>query len=41
MTDIYNRPDGKNRFQIRSAANLTLPSAWLDQEFNNLYYILN
>ena len=41
MTTIYNRPDGKNRFQIRSAAKLTLPSAWLDQEFNLLYGIIN
>lgn len=41
MTTIYNRPDGKNRFQIRSAAKLTLPSAWLDQEFNLIYGILN
>lgn len=41
MTVTYNRPDGKNRFQIRSAACLTLPSAWLDQEFNSIYSILN
>lgn len=41
MTTTYNRPDGKNRFQIRSAAALPLPSAWLDQEFNLLYGILN
>ena len=41
MTTTYNRPDGKNRFQIRSAACLTLPSAWLDQEINLIYGILN
>lgn len=41
MTTIYNRPDGKNRFQIRSAAQLPLPSAWLDQELNLIYGILN
>lgn len=41
MTTTYNRPDGKNRFQIRSAARLTLPSAWLDQEFNWIYNALN
>ena len=41
MADIYFRPDGQNRFQIRSAANGTLPSAWLDQEFNRIYTYLN
>lgn len=41
MADIYFRPDGANRFQIRSAAGLTLPSAWLDQEFNRIYSYLN
>lgn len=41
MADIYFRPDGQNRFQIRSAANGTLPSAWLDQELNRIYTYLN
>lgn len=41
MTDIYNRPDGKNRFQIASAASEELFSAWLDQEFNRIYGVLN
>lgn len=41
MADIYFRPDGPNRFQIRSAAGLTLPSAWLDQEYNRIYTYLN
>ena len=41
MADLYFRPDGQNRFQIRSAANGTLPSAWLDQEFNRIYTYLN
>lgn len=41
MTGSYNRPDGKNRFQIRSAALGSLPSAWLDQEFNSIYGVLN
>lgn len=41
MTDIYNRPDGKNRFQIASAASEELFSAWLDQEFNRIYTVLN
>jgi hypothetical protein len=41
MADIYFRPDGANRFQIRSANNGTLPSAWLDQEFNRIYVYLN
>lgn len=41
MADIYFRPDGQNRFQIRSAANGTLPSAWLDQEYNRIYTYLN
>lgn len=41
MADIYFRPDGPNRFQIRSAAELPLPSAWLDQEFNRIYTYLN
>jgi hypothetical protein len=41
MTSVYIRPDGKNRFQIRSAALGSLPSAWLDQEFNKVYGILN
>ena len=41
MSDIYFRPDGPNRFQIRSAAELPLPSAWLDQEFNRIYTYLN
>ena len=41
MADIYFRPDGANRFQIRSANNGTLPSAWLDQEFNRIYGYLN
>lgn len=41
MADVYFRPDGQNRFQIRSAANGTLPSAWLDQEFNRIYTYLN
>lgn len=41
MADIYFRPDGANRFQIRSAAGLTLPSAWLDQEFNRIYSYMN
>ena len=41
MSDIYVRPDGKNRFQIRSAANGKLPSVWLDQEFNRIYGYLN
>lgn len=41
MADIYFRPDGANRFQIRSAAGLTLPSAWLDQEYNRIYTYLN
>ena len=37
----YIRPDGKNRFQKRSAALGTLPSAWLDQEINAIYQDLN
>lgn len=41
MADIFFRPDGQNRFQIRSAANGTLPSAWLDQELNRIYTYLN
>lgn len=41
MADVYFRPDGQNRFQIRSAANGTLPSAWLDQEYNRIYTYLN
>lgn len=41
MADVYFRPDGQNRFQIRSAANGTLPSSWLDQEFNRIYTYLN
>lgn len=41
MADTYFRPDGQNRFQIRSAANLSLPSAWLDEEFNQVYVNLN
>lgn len=41
MADVYFRPDGQNRFQIRSAANGTLPSAWLDQEINRIYTYLN
>ena len=41
MTATYSRPDGKNRFQIRSAALGSLPSAWLDQEFNALYGVIN
>ena len=41
MTDTYSRPDGKNRFQIASAAEEQLFSAWLDQEFNRIYAVLN
>ena len=41
MPDIYFRPDGPNRFQIRSAANGKLPSEWLDQEYNKIYSHLN
>lgn len=37
----YIRPDGKNRFQKRSASLGTLPSAWLDQEINAIYKDLN
>jgi hypothetical protein len=37
----FVRPEGKNRFQKRSAALGTLPSAWLDQELNVLYARLN
>lgn len=41
MSNKYVRPDGINRFQIRSANLGTLPSAWLDQEFNNIIKYLN
>lgn len=41
MTSVYNRPDGKNRFQIASASERPLFSAWLDQEFNAIYRELN
>ena len=41
MSNKYIRPDGINRFQIRSANLGTLPSAWLDQEFNNIIKYLN
>lgn len=41
MTSVYNRPDGKNRFQIASASERPLFSAWLDQEFNDIYKDLN
>lgn len=41
MSDRYLRPDGKNRFQIRSANLGTLPSKWLDEELNNVLNILN
>lgn len=37
----YIRPEGKNRFQKRSASLGTLPSAWLDQEINAIYNDLN
>lgn len=41
MSDRYLRPDGKNRFQIRSASLGTLPSKWLDEELNNVLKVLN
>lgn len=41
MTATYSRPDGKNRFQIASASERPLFSAWLDQEFNGIYNVLN
>lgn len=41
MTATYSRPDGKNRFQIASASERPLFSAWLDQEFNALYGVVN
>lgn len=41
MSDRYLRPDGKNRFQIRSASLGTLPSKWLDEELNNVLNVLN
>lgn len=41
MAEQYGRPDGRNRFQIRSAALGTLPAAWLDEEFNKVYSSLN
>lgn len=41
MSNKYIRPDGKNRFKIRSANLGTLPSAWLDEEFNQIIKYLN
>lgn len=41
MSDRYLRPNGKNRFQIRSASLGTLPSKWLDEELNNVLNVLN
>lgn len=41
MTATYSRPDGKNRFQIASASERPLFSAWLDQEFNSIYGVIN
>lgn len=41
MTSVFTRPDGKNRFQIASASERPLFSAWLDQEFNAVYRDLN
>jgi hypothetical protein len=41
MTTIYNRPGGKNRFQIASASERPLFSAWLDEEFNAVYKEIN
>ena len=41
MTSVYTRPDGKNRFQIASASERPLFSAWLDEEFNDIYKDLN
>ena len=41
MTSVYARPDGKNRFQIASASERPLFSAWLDQEINWIYKDLN
>lgn len=41
MTSVFTRPDGKNRFQIASASERPLFSAWLDQEINWIYKDLN
>ena len=41
MSNKYIRPDGKNRFKIRSANLGTLPSSWLDEEFNQIIKYLN
>ena len=37
----YTRPSGLSRFINRSAAKLGLPSAWLDEEYDAIYTIIN
>lgn len=37
----YVRPSGTSRFIARSLAKLGLPSAWLDQEFDAIYTMIN
>jgi hypothetical protein len=37
----FSRPSGLSRFITRSAAKLGLPSAWLDEEYDAIYTIIN